>query len=160
MQMHELPGGAVAVQIDTTLGTDIVIFTEGKSTAFAGIETDATVAAVLCDGATFMLQGTKLKSGSKELQCAKPALSGKILEIRTRNNGMEASWFEVDGDVSNCKWQGQALIVTGDDKIQRAYPILKVEAAGGHTRIYTKAGYTGFAAQPDAETWFLPSLEF
>ncbi len=157
MQFIELPDGAAAVQIDTTLGTDIVIFAEGASAAFAGIETDAAVAAVLRDGSTFMLQGTKLQAGGKALQCGKAAFSGKILAIG--NEGMESSWFEVDADISKCKWQGQALIVTGQDDMQRAYPMLKVEAAGQRTRIYTKTASTGFTAQP-AQKWLLPSLEF
>ncbi len=157
MQMQELPDGATVVQIETTLGTDIVIFAEGANATFAGISTDAAVAAVLCDGTSFMLQGTKLQAGGKALQSEKAAFSGKILAIG--NDGMESSWFEVDGDVSKCKWQGQALIVTGEDKIQRAYPILKVSVAGGRTRIYTKQAFTGFTAQP-ADVWHLPSLDF
>ncbi|MFQ5810999.1 MAG: hypothetical protein ACE5JM_15380, partial [Armatimonadota bacterium] len=123
------------------------------------IVTDGRAAVVLTSGeaptAACLVGGTTLKANGVELSSPAAAYSGDITGVHSADG---ESYFEITGDLPAAASPGAVLLVTGDDNIQRAYPIRRTEQHDTLTRIYTKTDHTGFEARP-GNTWqLLPTV--
>ncbi|OQC22790.1 MAG: Heparinase II/III-like protein [Verrucomicrobia bacterium ADurb.Bin063] len=160
---------AVIVEINHAGGRDIVLFGDGSRLQMtsAPVASDgvlAVVAGLPAPGQSPPTPPTALLLGGAELQAPGVALSNSRGEwsgtIAAQASQDGDSWFELAGDALPTPDQfcGQALIVTGDDAISRAYPVIRVESMGqGALKVYTRAAYQGFQARP-ATTWRLYAL--
>jgi len=160
---------AVIVEINHAGGRDIVLFGDGSRLQMtsAPVASDgvlAVVAGLPAPGQSPPTPPTALLLGGAELQAPGVALSNSRGEwsgtIAAQASQDGDSWFELAGDALPTPDQfcGQALIVTGDDAISRAYPVIRVESMGqGALKVYTRAAYQGFQARP-ATTWRLHAL--
>ena len=156
---------SIAVAMETIAGTDVIVsqLEPGALTVGTGedgtvpLETDGRFAAVLADGdepAEAMLVGGQfLRIGDLAVTAQSGSWEGKLLEAASTDGD---SWFLLDGELAPAGLTGDsALLVTGDDGMQRAYPIRDVKSVDGKTRVYTKVGHVGFEAVP-ANTWEVP----
>ncbi|PIZ42087.1 MAG: hypothetical protein COY42_18215 [Armatimonadetes bacterium CG_4_10_14_0_8_um_filter_66_14] len=158
----EAPEGAVAVAVETTRGTDVIVSSLTSqatvlATPLGELKTDGLVAAVLSSDGTpssaCLVGGTRLSIGDLEVT-ANPALGGTLLEVGSAGGD---SWFVLDGQLpEDCV--GQTLFVQDGD-LRRADPIRGVAPAGDHTKVFAKKGNVGFEARP-GQTWELPSTAF
>ncbi|MGI6354612.1 MAG: hypothetical protein GX937_04120 [Lentisphaerae bacterium] len=160
---------AIAVEITHAGGRDIVLFGDGDRLELtsAPVVSDgilAVVAGLPAQGQPTTTQPAALLLGGAELQAPGVALNNSRAEwsgtITAQASQDGDSWFELAGDILPTPEQfcGQALIVTGDDAISRAYPVLRAESAGqGTLKVYTRLSYQGFQARP-ATTWRLSAL--
>ena len=161
---------AVAVEVSHAGGRDILLFGDGN-------RLELTSASVVSDGilalvadlpahdqpapptrpTALLLGGAELKAPGVALTNARAEWSGAIAAQASRDGD---SWFELAGTdlPTPDQFRGQALIVTGDDAISRAYPVVRAESTDqGTLKIYTRTAYQGFQARP-ATAWRLPAL--
>jgi len=157
----DAPAGAIALAIETSEGTDLVV----SMTQPAPLTVATPMGEVTCDGrlavvvedertpsAACLIGGTSLAAGEVRVASAEASLSGTILET-----GSEAgsSWFVVDAALpADETLVGRALFVD-DGELRRGYPIREVRQAGDQTRILTKLDGAGFEARA-ATTWRIP----
>lgn len=160
------PSDAVAIEIETTVGTDLVVSmlepaAVKLSTSAGELATDGRVAAVLTAAgkptAAALLGGTQLKLADANLSCAHGDYRGKVASVG-RSQG--ESWFLVEGDLPDpARLAGQTLFIEDGD-LQRAYPIRRAKPDAGNTRIYTKTNGVGFEAG-SGESWqFIPTANW
>ena len=154
----ELKNDVYAAYVETTLGTDVILFSECNETTLPELQTDARLAVLLDNGdapkTAFMLEGTQLTSGRMKLTLPASSYSGNIQDAVDEKGN---SWFVLDIALPDGSWVGQTLLVKDDSGIQRAYPIRRAETVEGKTRIYTKLDFIGIIARP-ANTWLLQGV--
>jgi hypothetical protein len=155
----------VIVAVETDKGTDIVISQLGNSVVETdlentGVKTDAR-AAVLSrrtDGHVpfaAMVEGQTLVCDAAELSAPTRTFSGSIAGVGSASG---ESWFNVQPALPpTCDVVGSTLFVTGNDGIERAYPVRRQENGSSVTRLCTETNHTGFPALP-AQTWRLSAV--
>lgn len=150
------PVDAVALAVETTVGTDLVVsmLTPAPvrlATPAGELAADGRVAVVMADGAQSgsiaLLGGTRLALAGRILTAPRPRAGGRVIET---GSGGGDSWFVLEGEFP-ADANGQTLYVQ-DGETRRAFPIRAVRALDGRTRVYTKMGQTGFEARP-GQTW-------
>lgn len=158
--------GAVAVLVSTRLGSDIVISQVGSGDLRIeddGISarTDGRAAVASWEGTQrcigALIEGTELRVPLLSLSAEPAAFSGNVLGVGGEDG---ASWFDVSPALpENSRAAGSALLVTGDDGIERAYPIRRQGAIPEGTRLFTEYANRGFPAFP-ANTWRISNAVF
>ena len=161
LSVRLLPAGdeerpdAVAIAVDTSLGTDIVVSmtddTRTLSVPFDGspIVTDGRCAAVLSNGQgrppwACLVGGTRFAAPGVQLSLPVDKLSGEIVGVQSRAG---ESFFTVKGPVPDGQLAGRTFFAVGGE-FRRAYPIVAVEPDGDLTRVFTKRDNRGFEARP------------
>jgi len=158
VRLLDAPVGAVAAEIETATGTDVVVAMLDSQaltliTSRGEMRTDARVAAVLASGDAFMVGGTAVLLGDASLTSEQAAYSGAV---STRGSEDGDSWFELAGELPT-GIEGQTLLIHDGDHV-RAYPIRGLDTSATGTRVFTKVDHVGFEAR-DGETWeFLPTV--
>ncbi|HCA46548.1 MAG TPA: hypothetical protein DEP45_04040 [Armatimonadetes bacterium] len=158
----EAPAGTVALAVETSEGTDIVVSMLDPAavtieTPAGPLSTDARLAVVsLADARPVraqMVEGTTLRLSECELTLDAPAFEGEIT-----GSGSEAgrSWFEAAGAPEGGELTGDTLLVEDGEHL-RAYPIRGVEPAADGLRVLTKLDGTGFVAR-SGERWRIPRV--
>ncbi len=158
----EAPAGTVALAVETSEGTDIVVSMLDPAavtieTPAGPLSTDARLAVVsLADARPVraqMVEGTTLRLAECELTLDAPAFEGEIT-----GSGSEAgrSWFEAAGAPEGGELTGDTLLVEDGEHL-RAYPIRGVEPAADGLRVLTKLDGTGFVAR-SGERWRIPRV--
>ncbi|MEN6303373.1 MAG: heparinase II/III family protein [Armatimonadia bacterium] len=152
------PRDAVAVEVQTTAGTDLVVSMLtpqplSLTTALGPVLTDGRLAAVIGEAgkptAAALVGGTRLSVAGTDVTCPAATYSGRILE---NASGRGESHYMLEGKLeAGPGLIGQTLFVHDGD-IQRAYPIGGLETANDQTKVYTKRDNVGFEARPGA-TW-------
>ena len=161
---------AVAVEITHAGGRDILLFGDGKRLELtaAPVVSDgvlAIVAGLPANGqpplptrpAAMLLGGTEIRAPGVTLSNARAEWSGTIAAQASLDGD---SWFELTGPdlPAPDQFRGQAVIVSGDDDIRRAYPVVRAENTDqGTLKIFTRVSYRGFHARR-ATAWRLPAL--
>ena len=146
---------AVAIAVDTSLGTDVVVsMTEDTSTLsvpFDGspIVTDGRCAVVLSNGKdrpswACLVGGTRLAAPGVQLSSPVDKFRGEIVGVQSRAG---ESFFTVKGLGPDDQLVGRTFFAVGGD-FRRAYPIMAVEPDGDLTRVFTKRDGRGFEARP------------
>lgn len=148
-------GSPVAVAVETTHGTDIIVSQLTSDllsvdTPAGQLTTDARAALVsVSDGGVtqaVMVGGTQLRVAGVELGAEHGLISG---QVRGTDSAKGDSCFVLDRLLpADATLQGATLMVTGADGMTRAYPIRGIEEGDGTSRIYTKRGHVGFEARP------------
>jgi len=156
------PNDAVALGVDTSEGVDLVLSMVSPQTVVVDAPSGDVVvhgraAAVLAgtggSRAACLIGGTTLNADGVELSSPVAIYSGDVVRVGSEQG---ESYFEVTGDLPGAATPAGAVVfVTGDDNIQRAYPIRRTQRLNGVTRIFTKTDHTGFEARP-AKRWQLP----
>ena len=159
------PPDSIAVAVETTAGTDVIVSQLEQGGLTLGTErngavplkTDGRFVAILADGdkpsQAMLVGGRFLEIGDVALTSPAGPFKGTLLEAA--NTGGD-SWFLLDTELpSTVPTAGVVLFVVGDDEMRRAYPIRHMRTADGKTRVYTKLDHIGFEAVP-ANTWELP----
>jgi hypothetical protein len=154
----EAPRDAVAVEVATTVGVDVVVSMPAPKplallTSASEMVTDGRLAVVLSTGTTptaaCLVGGTKLSAGAASITCPAAGYSGRVSANRSEQGD---SYFllegRLDGDQSPV---GETLFVR-DGEFTRAYPIHGIHRTQGQTMVYTKRDNVGFEARPGA-TW-------
>ena len=118
-----------------------------------GMTADAEIAVSVAGKSTCMFYGTTLEEGQLSLKCRQPLFKGQ--EITAVSEKYDA-YFEIKGDLPD-RCAGQTLLVTDDQGVAHAYPILKSVKAGDALRLYVKVNGYGFPARPGV-SWQLPSV--
>jgi len=165
-QLLPLPGDAgdaVAVAVIASEGVDLVV-SQGTVRRLAlgwngqVLETDARAAVVhlpadaRAERFGAMVEGSVLQAPGLALTRSAACLQGTIAACGSEGG---ASWFDVTPALpAGSALSGGTLRVTGDDGIERAYPIRRQEAVADGTRLFTAWDHEGFPAQP-ARTWAL-----
>ncbi len=157
----EAPLDAVALSIETSQGTDVVVsMTEPSlmtvSTPAGQVTCDGRLGVVLEDesrpSAACLIAGTLLEAGEVRMTLPEAALAGNILEVGSEGG---SSWFVVDAELPVDETLVGSVLFAGDAGIRRGYPLRGVQQVGGRTRALTKLDHVGFEARP-AETWEIP----
>lgn len=153
---------AVVIAVETCNGVDVIVSQLGRNevvveTGLGKLATNARVAVVVTrDGVTAdacLIGGTYLRLANLDLSAPVAFYQGMVKGVESRDGG---SFFMLDGNWPDGPVD-TALFVVGEDNIQRAYPILKVEKSRDGIRVYTKCNHVGFEAR-SARTWELPSV--
>ena len=157
------PRNAVALAVQTHHGVDLVVTqvsssTLGVATPFGKLLTNARVAVVLSqDGSptyACCVAGASLRVPGVDLSVDAAVYSGAVLGV---GSGPGESYFRVQGQLpASDALAAAAVFVTGDDGIQRGYPIRAVRQSDDGVRIYTKLNHVGFEARPAAR-WEVPT---
>ncbi|MGD0091597.1 MAG: heparinase II/III family protein [Planctomycetota bacterium] len=151
------PPDAVAVSVQTSQGTDLVVSMPSPASVTLGeVTTDGRVAAALADdgktSALCLVGGRTLATPGAALALPAPLHSGSVLAAVSERG---ASWFEVAGGLpADAGLAGQTLFVM-DGSARRGYPIRGLEKAADKLRVYVKRDNQGFEARP-AKLWELP----
>lgn len=150
------PADAVALAIETAVGTDVVVSMLTPvplrlATPLGELTGDGRVAAILGDGQqpreSALFGGTHLKVAGISLSGSRATYGGRVSGV---GSAPGESWFVLEGELPG-DVNGQTLYVR-DGEMRRAYPIREVRVVDGRTRAYTKANQVGFEARP-AQTW-------
>ncbi len=158
VRVLDAPGDAVAVEIDTADGTDVVVSMIGSqdlsiTTSRGELRANGRVAAVLASGAASMTGGTRLSLGDTSLSADQATYAG---DVAGRGSEGGDSWFDLSGDLPE-HILGQTLLITDGDHI-RAYPIRGLDDLETGLRVFTKVDHVGFEAR-DGDTYeFLPTV--
>jgi len=154
--------GAVAVAVDTPMGTDIVISMLDPTPVAVHLDnteivTDGRLAAVLLGTSgkptwAGLFEGTQLTAPEVQLKLPVAVYRGEIMEAQSRSG---ESYFTVKGELPDRDVVGQTLFAL-DKGSRRAYPILNAERSGDLARVFTKCDGRGFEAQP-AERFEIPT---
>ena len=152
------PADAVAVEVETTAGTDVIVsmLEPERLTLTAGLgelATDARLAAVLGSGPACMVGGTTLSAGDATLSAERAAHSGMVLG---RGSDSGSSWFDLDGELPEDA-VGQALFIH-DGEYVRAYPIRGTQSTEDGMRIFTKRDHVGVEARAGERWEYLPTV--
>ena len=159
VEIIESNNGNVVIQIKTSEGNDFILSSfNGDVINGYSRSTDARLAVdvesdpdsiVMFDGGFFQFPRGKMNSKSKNL-------NGKV---NGHFNSKSESWFEIFNeslklsDLKKC----QSIYVTGDDMIERAYPILKVEQNGKNFNVLTRVNSEGLRTHP-TNFWRMTSV--
>jgi hypothetical protein len=157
----DAPAGAIALAIETSEGTDVVVSMTQPApltvaTPVGDVTSDGRLAVIVEDGrepsAACLVAGNSLEAGEVAVALHEASLSGDILEI-----GSEAgdSWFVVDAALPTDATLVGSVLFVDNGELRRGYPIRGVAQAGGRTRVLTKLAGAGFEAR-SAETWRIP----
>ncbi|MDD4099170.1 MAG: heparinase II/III family protein, partial [Lentisphaeria bacterium] len=129
----------ICIEVTHAGGRDIILLGDGSRTeapTAPAMSSDAVLAIVAglpaagaaapAGPAALLLGGTELQAPGLSLTTARAEWSGRVSSRASRGGD---SWFELDGPVLPApdQFRGQALIVTGDDGISRAYPVRRAE---------------------------------
>ena len=155
------PDGAVAIAVETSLGTDIVISMLNPAeitvpTVIGDVSTDGRLAVILsAEGSPVsacLTGGTHLSAPDLDLTAPRAVLSGRILG---RGSDRGRSWFDIDADPSDLQLlNGQTLFAIKGDA-RHGYQIRGIESAAEGCRVFTKLNSNGFEARA-ADHWDLP----
>ena len=160
------PADAVAVEIETVVGTDVVVSmltsTPIKLSTTAGeLVTDGRIAAVLTATgkpvAASLFGGTRLVLADASLSCPQGVYRGKLIGTA---GTLGQSWLTIAGELPSMdSLIGQTVFVQ-DAGLSRAYPIRLVKQDGPYTQIYTKLDGVGFEAKSGGAWEFIPSVSW
>jgi hypothetical protein len=162
---NNAPSGTVAVAVDTSQGTDVVLSVLEPtpvtvSTDLGELAADGRLVVVRSssNSPTSILHvgGENLTLAGTEITSPKGILSGRIL-----GNGSEpgASWFDLDAAADTLKTLvGETLFVTAEDG-PHGYTMRDITGHDSGTRVFTKQNYVGFEARP-AERWDIPVTSY
>jgi hypothetical protein len=152
---------AVALEIKTTEGTDLVVSQLELSPLHIGVGGDSLTtngrltAVVSRQGSpsrVCLLEGSRLEVNKVELDLPVATFHGDILEVGGDHG---QGYFVVNGSLPrDSKLVGQTFFAIDDD-FRRAYPVVAIEEVEGLFRVFTKFGGRGFEARP-AQRWELP----
>lgn len=152
----------VLVTVRTNDGDDIIMFAkDGRMIRSGKLESDASIA-VFTGGdnngmprhAT-MFEGRRLKSGNLLSDGAKREFSGFIVDAVHEKHD---SFFVITGrNIEEAELEGHTMIVTGNDGISHAYPILKAIKNAGMAEVYVQLDGYGFPAIK-SNVWKVPNV--
>ena len=155
------PDCAVAVAVQTSLGTDIVVSTLAPGpltlqTDIGDVSTDGRLAALLATdrgpATACLVGGMYLSAPGVDLAAPAALLSGRIL---SRGSDRGRSWFDIDAGVPDLEpLVGQTLFAIADGT-RHGYQIRGVEPVDSGCRVFTKVDSQGFEART-ADRWDLP----
>ena len=155
------PADAVAIAVQTTQGTDVVISMLNPtaitvSTAGGEVSTDGQFAAILTGSPSSgcLIGGTHLLAQDLKLSAPEAVMAGRIL-ANGSNNGH--SYFDIDCNLSQTL-QGQTLFALTDNN-RHGYHIFKIDATHRGCRVFTKRDHQGFEARA-ATRWEVPVTVF
>ncbi len=161
-----VPADAVVTAVTTEHGVDLVV-SQGAVRALAfdwsgqTIETDARLAVIGLPsqpgGKPFamMAEGTFLRAPQIALAGPAACLQGAV---SSWGEAAGDSWFDLTPPLpAGAAVEGLTLHVTGEDGIERAYPIRGLQTAPDATRIFTRLRHEGFPARP-SQRWRLPLI--
>lgn len=156
----DAPDGTVAVAIETTRGTDVVLSTLSPGaltvpTSLGDLTTDSRLAAVRADpdgpAAILLVGGKGLFLGDVSV-ASSGTLSGRI---RARDSEPGNSWFDLDAPAEDIHpLVGQTLFAVAEDG-PHGYEIRGVEPLPAGSRVFTKRDHVGFEAR-QADRWQIP----
>jgi hypothetical protein len=160
------PSDAVAVEIETVAGTDVLVSmltpTPVKLSTSAGeLATDGRIAAVLMAAgkpvAASLIGGTRLALADANVSCPQSDYRGKLVGVAGSHG---ESWLTVEGELPSPSSLTGHTIFIEDGGLRRAYPIHLVKPNGSRTQIYTKLDGVGFEACT-GDTWeFIPTASW
>ena len=155
---------AVAIAVETADGVDIILSQLDQAdaaveTVLGNLATDARAAVITTRNGqpadACLVGGTRLAMADLELSAPRAYYRGAVVNVASGNG---ESYFILDGDLPDGDaLVGATLLVTGEDGIQRGYPIREVDKQPDGVRAYTKRNHVGFEARP-ASTWEFPSM--
>jgi hypothetical protein len=155
------PEGAVAVEVETADGPDMVVSmveAHRVTVPFGGGDaiTDGRFAAVVSRGGqpsrACLVEGTRLVAAGVSLTSPVAAFQGKVLGVGSAHTD---SYFVVDASLPRDGQLDGQTFFTVDGGIRRAYPIVAIEEVEGQIRVLTKRAGRGFEAR-SAQRWELP----
>lgn len=150
------PADAVALAVETAVGTDIIVSTLTSLplrlvTPLGELVSDGRVSVILGDGQrpreSALFGGTRLQVAGISRSDSRATVGGRISGV---GSAPGESWFVLEGELPP-NVNGQTLFVQ-EGEVRRAYPIREVRVVDGRTRAYTKANQVGFEARP-AQAW-------
>jgi hypothetical protein len=160
------PGDAVAVEVETTAGSDVIVsmLTPAPlsvSTSLGEVKTDGRLAALLGTAgkptAACLVGGTRLAAGAVALHAPAARYTGKVL---SQASGRGESHYVLEGRLDGGhEVVGQTLLIQ-EGATTRAYPIRGVQSGDGRTTVYTKRDNVGFEAGPGTTWEFLPVMSW
>ena len=165
VQTISLPNDAVAIEVQTAHGTDVIISQLDSSsltvpTDLGDVLTDALLTAILSTNGSpssvCLIGGTNLSAPNIEITDPNAILSGKVL---SNESSSRDSYFDIDCEfdqVQNLK--GQTLFASYRNS-RHGYAIRKIEPTSTGCRIFTKCDHEGFEARR-ASRWELPITTF
>ena len=152
---------AVAVAVDTTEGTDLVVSMldpKRVDVAFGGgnLTTDGRLTAIVSQGGkalhACLVEGSHLDAPGVKLDLPVATYQGKVVDVGSAHGN---SHFTLEGDLPNDPdLVGQTFFAIDGDS-RRAYTIAAIEQVEGRLRVFTKRDGRGFEARP-AQRWELP----
>ena len=155
-------GDTVVALVKTVLGGDVIVsMREPRRQTFAvgalEIETDARLAILRRQegrtvAATFA-EGTFLREGETVVRTPTACHAGIL---RATGGDASDSYFVLD-TVPELTPGATTLLATGEDGIERAYPVRRTAVLDGALRLYTRTDGEGFPALP-ATTWRVPAV--
>lgn len=160
------PEDAIAVEVATTAGTDVVVSmltprSLSLATSLGEVVTDGRLAAVLGSGSTpaaaCLVGGTKLSAGTATLRSPAASYSGQVSKT---GRGRGESHFVLEGSLDTSQGLIGHTLLIQDGAFTRAYPIRHIGTDGRRTTVYTKRDGVGFEARPGATWEFLPVVSW
>jgi hypothetical protein len=152
---------AVALEIKTTEGTDLVVSQLELSLLHVaiggdGVTTNGRLTAIVSQNGSpsrvCLLEGSRLEASGVKLDLPVATFQGDILEVGGDHG---QSYFVVNGNLlKDSKRVEQTFFAIGVG-FRRAYPIVAIEEVEGQLRVFTKRDGRGFEARP-AQRWELP----
>lgn len=159
VEIIEFDNASIAIKIQTKEGNDFILSSfNGDIINAYSRSTDARLAVdiendqdsmVMFDGSFFNLPKGKITSNVNNLH---GKMSGYF-------NSKSESWYEIThdnlklNDINKC----YSIFVRGNDNIERAYPISKVEQNGNKFKIFTRVNSEGFRTH-ETDSWRLTSV--
>ena len=152
---------AIAVAVDTTEGTDLVVsMLDAKAVtvplAEGELTTDGRLAAIVSQNRkpsrACLVQGSRLEAPGVKLACPGATLQGNVVDV---GSAPGSSHFIVEGHLPNAAGLIGHTFLAIDGGVRRAYPIQAVDEVEGGLRVFTKRDGRGFEARP-ASRWELP----
>jgi hypothetical protein len=162
----EAPRDAVAVEVATTEGADVIVSMLAPrrlslSTSLGEVVTDGRLGVVLGaagrPAAACLAGGTELSAGDARLTGPAARYAGRIIE---NASGPGESHYVLEGRLDgDQRLIGQALFVQ-DGTITRAYPIRGIHTDQARTTVFTKRDHAGFEARPGASWEVIPVVSW
>ncbi len=151
---------AVAVAVETTEGTDLVVSMLDPKRIIVpfggGVTTDARLTAIVTKGGkssrACLAEGSQLETAGVKLDLPVATFKGNIADV---GSGQGSSYFVVEDNLPNDPDLVGHTFFAIDGGFRRAYPITAIEEVEGRLRVFTKRGGRGFEARP-AQRWELP----
>jgi len=155
---------AAAAAVETRAGADIAFsqLAQGDAevdTPLGKLTTDARAAVIITrEGLpvyAYLVGGTHLCVGGLTISAPVAAHGGTVRAVASDSG---ESHFVLGGELPPAEeLAGTVLFVTGDDGIERGYPIREVRKGQAGLQVCTKVDHVGFEARP-AATWEIPSV--
>lgn len=161
LTVHGGAPDAVALEIKTTQGTDLVVSQLALSLLHVGfgghsMTTNGRLTAVVSQDESpsrvCLLEGSRLEASGVKLDLPAATFQGDILQV---GGDRGQSYFVIEGNLSDDSDLAGQTFFAIDDDFRRAYPIVAIEEVEGQLRVFTKTNGRGFEARP-AQRWELP----